>query len=67
MNKEKTKHLPFNLFWYILPNIFTYFIIYTYTDNIVLASFLTLKFYLIDVYQGVKDDYFEEEIKSTIK
>lgn len=64
MNKEKLKHLPFNIFWcassFILP---FYILTETAQMNTVASVGISLCFYLLDIKGQTDTDYLSERIK----
>jgi hypothetical protein len=64
MNKEKLKHLPFNLFFCLTSWVIPFLLITTWTDiNTWLAAGISFYIYLMDVGQVSTNDYLEEKIK----
>lgn len=64
MNKEKLKHLPFNLLFCLPSWIGTFMLITIFTEvDFWIATMISFYFYLLDVTQSSENDYLEERIK----
>ncbi len=65
MNKEKLKHLPFNLI-FSLGSLVGYYVFLSMLCKIpeTGSGFLAFMFYLRDAVSGANEDYFEEKIKN---
>lgn len=64
MNKEKLKHLPFNLFWCISSFILPFFILTEMAEMNTLASIgIASCIYFLDVKGQTDIDYLSEKIK----
>lgn len=64
LNKDKLKHLPFNLFWCLSSGLAPFFILKIFTDmNIIYILLISVYMYLQDVKEITNIDYLEEKIK----
>jgi len=64
MNKEKFKHLPFNLFWCVTSFILPFFILTEMANMNTLASIgISFYIYFLDVKWQTDTDYLSEKIK----
>ena len=67
MNKEKLKHLPFNLLWH-LPMLFgiVVFLLF-YTSDWSLIILISTYVYLTTVKNSMLEDYYDEQLKQLNK
>jgi hypothetical protein len=64
MNKEKLKHLPFALFWNLIPTLILVGVLINFSNwNTFVVLYIVINFYAISVTNTIQNDYVEEKLK----